>query len=67
MYAGTYSRELHKLVYLQNRKFLMENSELRHDVSKFPDKEMDLDPAPPKRLYEDIIDLHKAYDSSQSK
>lgn len=65
--VGTYSSELHKIVYLHNRTFLPDNSELRRDVTNFPTKAEDLGSAPCKRMYENLKDIHKAYDASQTK
>ena len=30
LYTGTYSKNLHKMVYLQNRRYLQENDKLRY-------------------------------------
>ena len=39
MYIGTYSTELHKMVYLQNRRYLLDTDKLRKDKTHFPSKE----------------------------
>lgn len=54
-------------MYLDNRKFLPHDSKLRRDKSKFPFKNQELEPAPHKREYENLKDVHKAYDSAETK
>ena len=64
---GTYCSELHKMVYLQNRRFLHEDSELRLDKNNFPLKAVEVRRAPEKRKYEAMNDIHKAYGSIKHK
>lgn len=49
---GTYVKTLHKMVYLQNRRFLDISSELRLDTSNFPDKRVEKSLPPPLREYQ---------------
>ena len=64
---GTYSSELHKIIYLHNRTFLPASSELRRDLTNFPAKAENLSPPPSKRVYSNLKDIHKAYDASKTK
>ena len=60
--VGTYCSELHKMVYLQNRRFLPMDSVLRKDTKQFPSKTCEMHAAPPIRSYETVKKCHKAYD-----
>jgi len=61
MYIGTYSTELHKMVYLQNRRYLLDTDKLRKDKTHFPSKE-ELCQAPVMRNYESLKETHQAYE-----
>ena len=65
--VGTYCSELHKMVYLQNRKFLPEECALRQDEINFPTEAPETCQAPAKKVYETVKDAHKAYDAAQMK
>lgn len=65
--VGTYSSELHKMVYLQNRRFLPMDSVLRKETKQFPSKTHEVRDTPPMRAYETVKDCHKAYDLAPTK
>ena len=67
LHVGTYCSELHKMVYLQNRRFLPMDSVLRKDTKQFPSKTSEVRDAPPMRVYETVKDCHKAYDLAPTK
>ena len=60
--AGTYNKELTKMVYLENRRFLPSSSPLRKQSTGFPSGEQELQAAPAKRSFEETKDFHIAYD-----
>jgi len=60
-YIGTYPTELHKMVYLQNRRYLLDTDKLRKDKTHFPDKE-ESHQAPVMRSYEGLKEAHQAYE-----
>ena len=66
-FLGTYVQDLHKMVYLQNRRFLPEESELRLDSDNFPDKSPELNRPPSTRSYDTLKDIHMAYDATKTK
>ena len=62
--AGTYVPELHKMVYLQNRRFLPEgDKELRHDKTNFPVKAPEVDEAPLKRRFKTSSEVRQCVDT----
>ena len=63
---GTYM-ELHKMVYLQNRRYLETSSEMRQDSVNFPDKENETRQAPNTRDYTKLKPYHKAHDNAPTK
>ena len=67
MHVGTYSTDLHKMVYLQNRRYLPADSELRQDKKNFPSKHPEMRDPPSKRVYESLKDVHLAYDAAPTK
>lgn len=65
---GTYVRELHKMVYLQNRRYLhKEDTELKHDVTSFSVKVQETRLAPLKRSYDVSVQTCKSYDTLMGK
>lgn len=64
---GTYCSELHKMVYLQNRRFLPTDSVLRSDTKQFPSKTCEIRDAPPTRDLQTVKDCHRAYDLAPTK
>ena len=66
-FEGTYSHELHKIVYLQNRRYLESDNSLRYDKRNFPTKAVEFRCAPSHRNYETLKSMHKAYDAVISK
>lgn len=64
---GTYMKELHKMVYLQNRHYLETSSEMRQDSVNFPDKENETHQAPNIRDYTKLKPYHKAHDNAPTK
>jgi len=54
------------MVYLQNRRYLADNDELRNDRKSFPSKE-ELRQAPPMRKYEYLEEAHESYDVLKEK
>ena len=67
LFIGTYFQDLHKMVYLKNRRFLPHDSDLRLDSENFPDKAPELSDAPSSRCYDILKDIHEAYDATQTK
>lgn len=64
LYVGTYIKELHKMVYLQNRRYLPEcEKQLRCDKTSFPDKAQEVRAAPPKRDYTISSETRRCFDS----
>ena len=65
--AGTFSRDLDKMIYLQNRRYLQLNDELRSDRVNFPDKEEEHRMAPKIKDYYEMKTVHVAFESVSSK
>ena len=66
--AGTYVPELHKMVYLQNRRFLSESEkELRHDKTNFPVKAPEVNEAPLKRRFKTSSEVRQCVDTLKEK
>ena len=65
LYIGTYNSELEKIVYLDNRRYLPEDSSLRMLTEEFPSKKKELRSAPPKRNFNNMINYHKAADNAK--
>ena len=49
------------MVYLQNRRYLLDTDKLRRDKTQFPTKE-ELRQAPSMRSYESLKEAHEAYE-----
>ena len=64
---GTYIKDLNKMVYLQNRRYLDQSSALRQDAVKFPEKFAENRPPPPMREYSKLKSCHEAYDNAAKK
>ena len=64
---GTWSEPLHKMIYLQNRRFLPLSSHLRSDVVNFPDKSTETRSPPKYRDYKQIKAVHHAYEKAKNK
>ena len=64
---GVYNKTLSKMVYLDNRKFLPEDSPLRKDARNFPSKSKELLSAPQSRKYAELRDNHVAHDNAKNK
>ena len=62
MYVGTYCNELHKMVYLENRRYLPKESSLRAQSKGFPSEDKELRSPPAKRRYTDIRQYHQVVD-----
>ncbi len=58
---GTYSKDLSKMLYLQNRRYLNTKHKFRSDKNKFPDKAVEVRLIPRKRDYSEMKSLHEAY------
>ena len=63
-FIGVRNEELHKVIYLENRRFLPDTSELRNDSISFPSKKREM--RPPLRCYATINSVHKAYMTKQT-
>ena len=66
-YLGTYSPELHKTVYLQNRRYLPDYHELRGDAKCFSTKAIEPRPIPKKQNCDILNHSHQAYDAVKSR
>lgn len=62
LYVGTYCSELHKMVYLENRRYLPKESTLRAQSGGFPSEDKELRSPPAKRRYTDIRQYHQVVD-----
>ena len=62
---GTYNKDLQKVVYLDNRRYLPIDSSLRNETVEFPSKQEELSIAPPKRNFDSIKIYHKAVDNAK--
>ena len=56
-HLGTYSHDLHKMIYLQNRRYLPLNSKLRQQKG-LPSKKAELEPPPKKRKFDEVKEQH---------
>ena len=65
--AGTYSKALTKMVYMENRWYLPETSALRKDETNFPSKLVETLPPPRNKSHEAIRSSHIAYDYAKNK
>ena len=63
IFIGTYCSELHKVVYLQNRRYLPPVSSLRHEEG-FPQQSIEMNPPPTKRQYSKMKGFHDAIDKA---
>ena len=62
-HAGTYSSDLHKMIYLQNRQFLPADSTLRKQSDGFPTNMEDNKPPPAKKKFSELKKKHRAHDN----
>ena len=62
--SGDYNKELFKMVYLQNRRFLPMSSELRKQSQSFPYKHEEEREPPAHRTWAEAQQLHIAYDNA---
>ena len=60
---GQRIEELHKMVYLDNRRYLPKGHKLRIDKSGFYTKEVEEQNQPLKKVYQDLRPYHTAYDN----
>ena len=67
MPAGVRNEQLHKVVYLENRRYLPTTSLLRLDVDLFPSKCQELRSPHKLRSYETVRSIHKAHDKAKNK
>ena len=67
IHVGTYNKELTKMVYLQNRRFLPLTSPIREEIQNFPSHGTENRVCPGKRTYSEIRQLHEAYSQAKSK
>ena len=65
--VGTYFSELHKMTYLDSRRFLPFDSSLRKDSRNYPSKSEETRPAPSRRVYSIMKDVHTAYYLAKTK
>lgn len=61
--VGTYCSDLHKMLYLENRKFLPHDCTLRTESHGFPNNSEESNPPPTKKRFCDIKKLHRAYEN----
>jgi len=59
---GTHCTELHKMVYLSNRRYLPAESAFRQETIGFPSNKKELLPPPAKRKKKMVKNFHKAVD-----
>ena len=64
IFIGTYCGELHKMVYLDNRRYLPNDSTLRKEKHTFPSKNEETLPPPPKRSFRLMHDHQHAFQNS---
>jgi hypothetical protein len=64
---GTYSSDLKKMVYLQNRRYLPPTSSLRKRKRGFPSQEAELESPPAKRKFVDLTEYHNAVDMATNR
>ena len=67
LYIGSYNKDLSKMTYLQNRRYLPLSSKLREDEKQFPEKIKEVRPPPQRRDYETIKSLHISYDAMKTR
>lgn len=67
IYAGTFSKDLDKMIYLQNRRYLLSDDVLRSDSVNFPDKVVESCQLPLIQDYSEMRSLHDAYECVSSK
>lgn len=60
--TGTYCSDLHKMVYLQNRRYLPIDSPLRREKRGFPVRDTELLGPPVKRAYNCVRDHQVAFE-----
>ena len=61
---GEYNKDLSKMVYLQNRRFLPEDRVLRRQTFFFPSKQQEKRKAPPKKTWAESSQFQAAFDNS---
>ena len=64
---GVRNDQLHKVIYLENRRFLPDTYELCQDSVSFPSKAIEVRPPPQLRSYDTVCSIHKAYDKAKNK
>ena len=62
--AGTYCSDLHKMIYLENRRYLHSDSSLRKQKRGFPTQIQELQPPPAKKSFEIVKQCHYAFDET---
>ena len=62
MYVGTHCSDLQKMLYLENRSYLPEESSLRQQKRGFPTKQKEFLLPPAKRTVESIKEYQNAFD-----
>ena len=60
--TGTLSKDLDKKIYLQNRRYLQPDDDMRMDEVNFPDQGMEHCPPPKIRDYHEMSALHGAFE-----
>ena len=62
-YIGEHNSELHKTIYLQNRRYLPLESDLRTET-QFPSQKVETRKPPEKRVYTEVKKNHEAVDNA---
>ena len=66
-YIGTFNKDLDKMLYLGNRRFLRSDDDMRCDTVNFPDKSIEKQLKPKIRDYYEMKSLHSAYECVSAK
>ena len=66
-FTGTFSKDLNKMIYLQNRRYLQCNDDLRSDTVDFPERSVESHGPPSIRNYSEMKSLHEAYECISAK
>ena len=65
--AGNYNKQMHKMIYLENRRFLPATSSLRQDKKNFPTKAVERRPPPMTKVYKQMKGFHSSYDNAKNR
>lgn len=57
---------MHKMIYLENRRYLPATSSLRQDAVNYPSKAIEKRPPPKLKSYEEMKAFHCSYENAKN-